>query len=43
MSELIIAEQYKVIKDITKGRSAKVCEGISLKNGKAYAVKLQIS
>lgn len=43
MSELIIAEQYKVIKDITKGKSAKVYECISLKNGKTYAVKLQNS
>lgn len=32
-----------MIRDITKGRSAKVCEGISLKNGKAFAVKLQLT
>ena len=43
MDELIIGEVYKVIKELTRGHSSRICEGISLIDGKVFAVKLQNS
>jgi hypothetical protein len=41
MSEIIIGGEFKVIKELTKGRASQLHEGISLKNGRLFAVKLQ--
>lgn len=41
MSEIIIGGEFKVIKELSKGRASQMHEGISLKNGRLFAVKLQ--
>ncbi len=41
--ELIIGDEFKVLEELRKGHSAKICEGMSLKDGKMFAVKLQSS
>lgn len=43
MEELLIGEEYKLISLITKGHHAEVYYGISIKNGKQYAIKIQTS
>jgi hypothetical protein len=42
MSEPIIADEFKVIGPLVKGRSAQINKGISLKNGNMFAIKLQL-
>lgn len=41
MSEVVIAAEFKVIRPVARGRSAQVSEGVSLKSGRTFAIKLQ--
>jgi hypothetical protein len=43
MGEIIIGDEFKVIRELKKGHSTKICEGMSLKDGKLFAIKLQSS